>query len=319
MKLYVYSTGSRLIENLFVCKHCNTEVNGHDCFVEHLQIHTPEPTREYINSCWKYKHLLLQPGLGHIEINMSKACFKLLWEICLKDVAKIMGFRSLKALAACQSANDHHKSMQMLEIALFGISDELLPYVRDKMNKKETASVLDYFTWCSHTQNQNYNCLTDIVFNYLLSLHYFRAGVRRNNSNIIATSFNAFSPLFFGLNMINYQELHFRDSLMKLQCPASVKTFLESNESFSVSGHASKGEGGDFVLEAKNRRCKMWLPPGSPTEEQWLRVCRNLDRLEGVIWKYIALHFQQKNIAVFTMVLATVTNMRHPTKNGMLN
>lgn len=44
-------------------------------------------------------------GHGLFEINMVKAMFKPLWEIILQDLAKILGFRSPKALAACQSAN----------------------------------------------------------------------------------------------------------------------------------------------------------------------------------------------------------------------
>jgi hypothetical protein len=36
---------------------------------------------------------------------MTKALFKLLWDIGLVDLAKMLGFRSPKALAACQSAS----------------------------------------------------------------------------------------------------------------------------------------------------------------------------------------------------------------------
>lgn len=53
-----------------------------------------------------------------------------------------------------------------------------------------------------------------------------------------------FSPLFFGRNMPIYMETYIRDSF--LQCPDKLRKFHEDNESSSVSGNESKGEGGDF-------------------------------------------------------------------------
>ncbi|XP_062621416.1 uncharacterized protein LOC134283013 [Saccostrea cucullata] len=48
------------------------------------------------------------------------------------------------------------------------------------------------------------------------------------------------------------------------------------------SGHPSKGEGCDFILEAKNRQAKSWLPSGAPKEKHWQQTCRNLDNLEKI-------------------------------------
>lgn len=73
-----------------------------------------------------------------------------------------------------------------------------------------------------------------------------------------------------------------RDCILRSSMPKEINSFVEATESISVSGHPSKGEGGDFILESKNRRTKMWLPTGLPTEENWVRVCRNQDRLEKV-------------------------------------
>ena len=64
------------------------------------------------------QHILLQPGLGHFEINMTKACFRLLWDVALSELGKMLGFNSIKAQSACKSANDHHKAWQMLTIFL---------------------------------------------------------------------------------------------------------------------------------------------------------------------------------------------------------
>ena len=43
----------------------------------------------------------------------------------------------------------------------------------------------------------------------------------------------------------------------------------------SRSGHPSKCNGGDFILESTNRLMKMWMPPDVPTPKRWMRVCRN--------------------------------------------
>jgi hypothetical protein len=37
-----------------------------------------------------------------------------------EELAKMLGYRSTKALYACQEANDHHKAFQFVEILLFG-------------------------------------------------------------------------------------------------------------------------------------------------------------------------------------------------------
>lgn len=43
-------------------------------------------------------------GLGHYEMNMTKALFPLLWDIALVDLAKLLGFNSSKEQASCKSA-----------------------------------------------------------------------------------------------------------------------------------------------------------------------------------------------------------------------
>lgn len=63
--------------------------------------------------------------LGVIKLNEKKniyitAVIKLLWQIIGLDLAKLVGYRSPKALQACLDANDHHKAMQFIEILLFG-------------------------------------------------------------------------------------------------------------------------------------------------------------------------------------------------------
>lgn len=100
----------------FIRDYCKEDIIGVSSFKAHLDTvlhHRQE--QDSLSRSRTFKNMLLQPGLGHIEINMAKGCFKLLWDICLKDLDQMLGYRSPKALAACQAAHDHHKAMQILE------------------------------------------------------------------------------------------------------------------------------------------------------------------------------------------------------------
>ena len=110
----------------------------------------------------------------------------------------------------------------------------------------------------------------------------FRTGVRRNNSDVIMAGRLKFSPLFYILRMTFYQEIDFRDIKTRVLMPDVVKQWWNINESFSVSGVDTKGEGGDFILEARNRETKQWMPAGIPDEKRWKRCIRNLDTLKEV-------------------------------------
>ena len=46
-------------------------------------------------------HILLQPGLGHYEINMTKSCFKPLWDVVLADLANMLGYKSKTRIRHC--------------------------------------------------------------------------------------------------------------------------------------------------------------------------------------------------------------------------
>lgn len=144
------------------------------------------------------------------------------------------------------------------------------------------STVHGYLSWCQIVNTENHIIISEAIFTYMLALYLFRAAIRRNNSELIMASRVKLSPLFYGLNMTHYQEIHLRDVVQRVCMPESFLEFITRNESFSVSGHPNKGEGGDFILEARNRCTKMWMPPGPPTQETWLRVCRNQDGLDKV-------------------------------------
>ncbi len=45
------------------------------------------------------KNMLLLPGPGHVEINVIRVLCQLLWPLGMEDLAKIIGFKTLKALS----------------------------------------------------------------------------------------------------------------------------------------------------------------------------------------------------------------------------
>ena len=181
--------------------------------------------------------------------------------------------------------SDHHKSWQILQIFFHAMAEELIVvYIREKSDSP--PSLNGFYTWMGDVKNKNYKFMAETVFTYCLALHVFRAGVRRNNSIALNAAKAKFSPLFFGLNMPFYMETYIRDSILRTQYPMEILRFIEENESYSVSGNDSKGEGGDFILEAKNRKTKMWIPSGVPDDKKWLSVCRNIDRLEKVSYSF---------------------------------
>ena len=229
------------------------------------------------------QNVFLVPGLGHYEINMTRCAFKLLWDVVLEDLAKMLGFKSPPALESCHKCSDHHKSWQILMILLFGTSDELiLPYVRNCKATNSVPTLHGFYTFFQSSQNPNYRFLFEAIFSYILALFVFRCGVRRNNKNFILAGKSKFTSLFYGFNMTTYQEIEYRDLRARVLAPHQLRSFLSENEAFSVTGHMSKGEGGDFVLEAWNKRIKRLLPPGLPDESDWVRVCKNVDTLDEV-------------------------------------
>ena len=82
----------------------------------------------------------------------------------------------------------------------------------------------------------------------------YRQGIRESNSVLSLAGRVIAAELFFSTNMTNYMEIHFRDLVTRLKAPIPVRELLEQNESFSKSTQPCRCEGGDFVLEGRNRR-----------------------------------------------------------------
>lgn len=208
--------------------------------------------------------------------------FKLLWKVCLKDLAIMLGWKTLKALMACEKWTDHHKAWQILQIFFKATTYALLePYVHNCRSNKTAPSVEGLYLCCNN-QTKNYMFLFKCTFTYMFALDLFRSSVRRANFDIMSVCLHKFSQLFYGLNMTTYMEITIRVDHLLQSAPPEVLQFIKDNICLSQSGHPSKGEGGDFILESVNKKIKSWMPPGVPTEQRWLRVCRNLNSMEKI-------------------------------------
>ena len=103
------------------------------------------------------RNVVMTPGLGHFEINMTRACFKLLWVPVIEELAKLLNYSSDKALKCCKNAYNHHKSFQILTILFFGTCDELIvPYVRHAMSTGQQPSLTAFYAYMSENKNPNY-------------------------------------------------------------------------------------------------------------------------------------------------------------------
>ena len=275
-----YILGTRLIDNTYSCTNCEYECSSELQLNEHIN-ENHELENVDVKACKTFGRILLVPGLGHFEINYIKAIFKLLWTVIFIDLAKLLGYRSIKALASCESATNHHKSWQIFEIFLNGTSREMLTYyVKQCLSVNQNPTVDGFYKWIAGSKSKNMQFMFKVIFTFCLALHVYRIGVRRNNKDYILSAMKKLSVLFYGLNMTQYMEIDLKHRLNMSQCPQEVKQFVEQCYGMSQSGHVSKCEGGDFILESKNKRMKMWLPPGVPTFKRWLRVCRNLESVE---------------------------------------
>ena len=273
---YVYA--SNLQDNLYLCNICSEEVRKEDR-EEHSKGHSSAATYDRV-----FGDIVLRPGPGHIEMNMAKKLLKVCWEPFLSTVAKGLGFRTPRAQDVFKNGVDHHRSRQVLEVSLQALSSELLlPYVRECLSESIAPTGEGYQRWVQdEVEDDTYMFLYHVTFSYLLAFHLYTEATRKNHSRRMMAARVVFAPLFFVGHHPKYQVLHLRDLCNRVQYPPLLKAHVESTESFSVSGVQNRGQGADFIHEETNRLVKSFLPPGMPTEETWLRVCRKASDLRAM-------------------------------------
>ena len=129
------------------------------------------------------------------------------------------------------------------------------------MSRDGSPSPAGFLDWVSGVVNNNY-VLTFKLMDLLVSLTMMRAGIRRNDNNAMLSGRQKMAPVFYTGQHGTHQRLLLRDMLQRVQAPATIQRYLRETTSYTVSGDETRGEGGDFILEAKNREAKAWIPPG---------------------------------------------------------
>jgi hypothetical protein len=88
--------------------------------------------------------------------------------------------------------------------------------------------------------------------------------------------------LFHGRNHPKYQEIEiFHDFLQRSSHP-EIRDFMNTYVSVTKSGHPSRGQRFDFLLEEENRSIKKWISRGVASDQDWQNVICNKDHLQQI-------------------------------------
>lgn len=276
-----YIIALKLLSDTYTCDTCQVPVYGLEAYKKHMaSVHndvTPQYGKEF-----EWVHLRI--GHGHYEMNMVRSFLALNWEVFMKDVAYVMGFRSPNAQQYARSGGDHHKSWELMTIMLHGTLDELLvPYVRQCMSKKVKPSAADYLRWSKDVKDPRYMYMFEQIFTYTMAIFNLRRGIRINNAELVEVGRYKHAPIFHGRNHLKYQVIEIVEASNAVTAPPAVQEHVKNTISMSTSGDPSRGEDADFQLEKVNQKSKAWTSDGVPTEADWTKVFRNLDVLDEVI------------------------------------
>ena len=248
----------KLIDNTLVCDLCEASLSPEEVDAHSREKHQGkrcEPKKVYD---W----VLLRPGLGHVEMNSVKALFRLLWVPILRHVASLLGFKSGPAQAFIKNCGNNHVSWQLVCVLRESVCRELaVLYVRECLSESSSPSSSAFLNWATGVKNSNYTMLFKLV-DLIVALTMMRAGIRQNNADAMLSGRQKFAPVFYAGQHSIYQRLLLRDMLQRVQAPVVIQRYLRETTSYTVSGDDTRGEGGDFILEAKNRWTKAWIPPG---------------------------------------------------------
>ena len=297
----VYCDGSpynlcfRIITCTYRCAICADTLCGMKEVEKHLQSHMI--AREDFNGQYslEYDWVLLQPGPGHIEMNMLKGITDLCWEIFWKDLAQLMNFTSDKALFCCRKVSDHHKGWQLATIAREGLSRELvLPFVRKQLSTGATdISAVQFARFLKDdVQNATFAFVADMVFEFMDAMFMYREGVRTDQADLMFAAMSKFAKLWSGRNHPLYRELEMSFALTLARVPDEVGLLLRDSWSINTSGVPKTNEGPDFKLEAINKTIQHWLP-SNPSGLDWQQACCQYDELLNLrkkMFEQIALH-----------------------------
>ena len=271
-----YVLGYQLIEKSYVCGVCNESLYGKEECSAHRENH-----HNNCNFNQEFDWILLQPGPGHIEMNMLKTFVKFSWPVFWETMVEIFNFRSEIAKKSALKVCDHHKGMTLARIARESFAKELvLPYVRHEIQEEHgNLSVAGFLKFTMQTvQSANYAFISDLVFIILDSIFLYRAGLRSGDVDMMDAGRAFFSRMWCARSHPLYRQLVAYDNIMAACMPPPVAGFIRRTKSFNLSGVAYSGEGADFKLEEVNRGVQHWIP-SVPSDKDWVNACANFTKL----------------------------------------
>ena len=274
-----YNTMRDIIANVWRCPQCNNCYYGSESFEEHKCFILQE-----VNPVREFGWLIPVSGLLHVEMNAARSFLKLNWEVFTSTLGFELGFKSPKAQEYLRKGSDHHKTWHFLEIIYTSVALELsVPYARHCLAINIQPSADHYWEWCDKIEDPNYIYLQHMIFTYLHSLMMLRSGIRKCNFGLVHNAKTKISQLFFGRKHPIYQNVFYSDAVDHVLMPEALLNIKQKYVSGSRTGHRERCQGGDALLEEINKESKSWLKmSGIPTEQQWIKVFRNLDELMQV-------------------------------------
>jgi hypothetical protein len=123
-----------IIHNLRRCNKCTTDVFEKDLDMHFSKYHpgarTPDPKDLYRS----FPYVISIPGFGHYLWNNLRAVINLYWNTVFEKVAKLMGYRTEKALLICKTVPDLHKGWDLFIATYHSLALELIEvFVRKRI------------------------------------------------------------------------------------------------------------------------------------------------------------------------------------------
>ena len=146
----------------------------------------------------------------------------------MEALADKLGFKNKKAKEYIINCGDHHLSWQIVSIIYEAFSKELIhSYLVNAEPDDQEFSPQEFVIWRNEKViNPNYNFYYDLVFNLLLGLKCFRAGVRKNNSDYMLAGRQKAAPIMFIGKHVIYKSLIVNDMKLRAEAPEELQEYL---------------------------------------------------------------------------------------------
>ena len=312
----------RLLASTYLCPVCQASLEGVAACRQHAQ--NDHPT-DQVNFLKEFGCVLLQPGLGHIEMNMVKGLVELSWDVFWKELAICMNFRSEAALNCAKKVSDHHKGWTFCQIARHSVTQELLiPFTRQELlSDQPQLSTSAFLKFVIASSDPNYAFMCDIIFKLLDAVFMFRAGVRSNIPQFIRAGRAKYAKVWPGRHHPLYCELEMSDTICLSRMPQEIHSLIEASASINLSDHPNHGQGADVRLEELNKQVH------EPSTSDWRITCSNFDQLNmlhNTIFEQMDIKDPKRQeskyiqkideeIAAFRKVLRKKEYLLHPEEN----